>query len=128
MAKADDPSALARRLRAIMQARDIGQKKLALMAGVNETYVRDILKGKSRSPQAAKLSAVAAALGLRPSDLVDVGTTTEPGELVSDAAELVLLTTWRKLSEQEREGVLDFIAFRLAQAAAGVARPSGKNV
>lgn len=128
MAKADDPSALARRLRAIMEARDIGQKKLALMAGVNETYVRDIIKGRSRSPTTAKLSAIAAALGLRPSDLVDIGPAAEPGELVSNPSELILLATWRKLSQQEREGVLDYIAFRLAQATTANTRPNGKNI
>jgi transcriptional regulator with XRE-family HTH domain len=111
------PTAIAAAIRARMQQEGIGQKALALKAGLNETYVRDILHGKSRHPHAAKLAMIAAALNCRAADLLDAAASPQLGELVTDAAELLLLATWRKLSQQERESVLDYVSFRLSRSA-----------
>jgi transcriptional regulator with XRE-family HTH domain len=110
---ADTP--LARRIDARMKALGIGQKHLALRAGLNETYVRDILAGKSRNPLAAKLAQLATVLECDVAELLALAGTPQSGQLVADPAELLLLTTWRQLPQQEREGVLDFIHFRLSQ-------------
>jgi transcriptional regulator with XRE-family HTH domain len=45
-----------------MEYRGFGQKALALKAKLNETYVRDILKGKSRNPTHSRLIKLADAL------------------------------------------------------------------
>jgi transcriptional regulator with XRE-family HTH domain len=113
---------MARALRARMAERKIGQKELAKRAGVNETYVRDILKGRSRNPQAAKLARVAAALDCEIHDLMP-DPAAMPGELVRDPAELLLLTTWRQLTDQDREMLLDFIEHRLSRRQDGSGFP-----
>ena len=110
------PNALAAAILARMEEQGIGQKALALKAGLNETYVRDILKARSRHPHAAKLAMIADALGCRASDLLDAAAPPELRELVSDPAELLLLATWRKLAQKERESVLEYIAFRLSRS------------
>lgn len=104
-------------IRARMAREGIGQKALALKAGLNETYVRDILAGRSRHPHAAKLAMIAGALNCRAADLLDAAAAPQAGELVTDPAELLLLATWRKLAEQERKMVLDYIAFMLSRSA-----------
>lgn len=57
------------RLRRRMKARKIGQKALSKQAGLNETYVRDILKKKSRNPSHAGLQKLAFILECHVSDL-----------------------------------------------------------
>lgn len=51
------------------------QKSLALAAGLHETYVRDILIGRSKRPGGAKLMAIARVLGCSVEDLTGL---TEP--------------------------------------------------
>jgi transcriptional regulator with XRE-family HTH domain len=125
----DDDGPLAVNLRRRMRAMKIGQKQLATLAGVNETYVRDILKGRSRNPTASKLRRVATVLECEASDLMDATVSAaEAGQFVRDPRELLLLETWRKLSQEEREGVLSYIAFRLSQAGASEAGTLGKTI
>ena len=111
----DDTGPLATELRRLMVAARIGQKALALKAQVNETYVRDILKGKSRNPEAAKLARVAEALGVPAAALLNAAGAPKALELVEDPKELLLLRAWRELSESEQKGVWDFIEFRRSQ-------------
>jgi transcriptional regulator with XRE-family HTH domain len=111
----DDPGPLATELRRLMTEADIGQKALALKAKVNETYVRDILKGKSRNPEAAKLARVAEALGVPAAALLNAAGAPKALELVEDPEELVLLRAWRELPDGEKQGVRDYIRFRLSQ-------------
>jgi transcriptional regulator with XRE-family HTH domain len=115
----DDPGPLARELRRLMNEAGIGQKALALKAGVNETYVRDILKGRSRNPEAGKLGKVAAALGCAAGALHGTAGAPDTSELVRDPGELLLLATWRELPQEEREAVLDFIRYRLSRMDSG---------
>lgn len=117
-------SAIAARMRAL----GIGQKHLAARAGLNETYVRDILVGKSRNPIAANLQKLAAALDLDAVDLLQLAGAPQESELVRDAAELALLATWRQLPDQEREAVLDFIDFRLRRIARDTPASGGEKV
>lgn len=46
-----------------MEAQGLNQKELARRAGLNETYVRDLLEGRSQDPKLSKITAVASALG-----------------------------------------------------------------
>lgn len=111
-----------------MTEKKLGQKRLALLAGVNPTYVRDILKGRSRNPEAEKLARVAAALDWQLADLPVGITQAQPGEFVRDPGELILLATWRKLPDQERDGVLEYIGFRLSLMGVASTSKSGKTV
>jgi transcriptional regulator with XRE-family HTH domain len=65
----DEQSVIARNVRARMAKMGIGQKALALKAGLNATYVRDILQGKSANPRQGHLAKLAGALGCRSADL-----------------------------------------------------------
>lgn len=49
---------------------NLNKKRLAERAGLNETYVHDILRGKSRHPGGDRLEKVAAVLGCTASDLL----------------------------------------------------------
>lgn len=53
---------LVQNLTRLMKEKDFNQKSLALAAGLNETAVRDILKGKSLNPRLDTLQRLAAAL------------------------------------------------------------------
>jgi transcriptional regulator with XRE-family HTH domain len=65
----ENEGTIARNVRLRMKARGLGQKALSLKADLNETYVRDILKGKSRNPRQEHLQKLALALECRVSDL-----------------------------------------------------------
>jgi transcriptional regulator with XRE-family HTH domain len=109
MAKtADTP--LAQTLKRLMDEAGTNPKRLSREANLNETYVRDIVAGRSKSPEARRLAALARALG------VDVGIllqAAEPntGELISDPKELILLRTWRYLSEDAQTQAMNFLEF-----------------
>ena len=72
----EEQGSIAQNLRLRMEAKDLGPKALSLKAGLNETYVRDILKGRSLNPRQGHLQKLAAALECHVSDLT--------GEAVSD--------------------------------------------
>jgi transcriptional regulator with XRE-family HTH domain len=93
-----------------MEFRGFGQKALALKAKLNETYVRDILKGKSRNPTQSRLRKVAEALDCSVEDLT--GDATESRH--SDPARVVWNAVYDRLSPAER----DF----LIRSAQGLAR------
>ena len=65
----DEEGLIARNVRQRMAAKGIGPKALSLKAGLNETYVRDLLKGRSRNPRQGHLRSLALALDCRVSDL-----------------------------------------------------------
>jgi transcriptional regulator with XRE-family HTH domain len=72
-----------------MDYRGFGQKALALKAEQNETYVRDILVGKSRNPTHSRLIKIAKALDCSIEDLTgDVADPRQhdPGRAVWNAA------------------------------------------
>jgi transcriptional regulator with XRE-family HTH domain len=57
-------------LRRRMVAMGYNQKSLARAAQLNETAVRDILKGRSRNPRVDTLQAIAEVLGCTVNDLI----------------------------------------------------------
>jgi transcriptional regulator with XRE-family HTH domain len=61
-----------------MHARGFNQKSLALKAGLNETAVRDILKGRSRRPLHTTVMALALALDCEVAELLGVGRAVVP--------------------------------------------------
>jgi phage repressor protein C with HTH and peptisase S24 domain len=63
-------SPLAREIARRMEAAGLGQKALALKAGLNETAVRDILVGKSRHPRHDTVEKLAGALGCAMAELL----------------------------------------------------------
>lgn len=104
-----------------MREASIGQKALAARAGLNETYVRDLLRGRSRNPKADHLAKLAAALNCRVEDLIDPGGTgraPQVGDRIDDPDEAALISFWRSLTAEGRERFLG----ALAAAAPGAAK------
>lgn len=109
---------LALELKRRMEMAGFNQKSLALAADLNETYVRDILKGKSKSPEATRLSRIAATLGCRVSDLLHPGSgnkskggwavtfTDDPAKIVQTPEEAEWIGAWRDMNEpQQRRAI-----------------------
>lgn len=102
-----DPGAipLAHEVHRRMIAAGLRQKSLALKAGLNPTYVRDLFRGRSRNPKERELSKLAAALKCELSDLANPrGSGAEPldKDCVKDIEEIRLLDIWRTLTPQAR--------------------------
>lgn len=77
------------RVAALMAAQGINQKRLAQVAGLNETYVRDVLTGRSKNPRHQHLAKLAEALGTTIDQLTssdDHPTTTGTVHKMSNAA------------------------------------------
>lgn len=104
----DDAAFIARELYRRMMEVDppLTQKRLATLAELNPTYVRDILVGKSRNPKSEHLQKLAKALGCDQSDLTDPG---RPGgeehesEATDRFSERAIVEMWRVLSPQGKE-------------------------
>lgn len=109
---------LTRLIGARMKELGISRKKLSLAAGLGPTYIRDLLEGRSRSPEAAKLAAIATVLQMPTTALLGAAQA-QGGEVVVDAEERLLLSTWRELSEEMQADVMEYIAFRLARLRSG---------
>jgi transcriptional regulator with XRE-family HTH domain len=69
---------LPQRLERLMRERGFNQKSLALKAGLNETAVRDILKGRSRRPLHTTVMALAVALDCEVAELLGTARATVP--------------------------------------------------
>lgn len=65
------PTPLAERLRRLRAASGLDAKALSRAAGLNETFVRDIEKGRTRSPSESNLRKLAAALRVPLTQLVE---------------------------------------------------------
>jgi transcriptional regulator with XRE-family HTH domain len=103
------------------------QKSLAAAAGLNVTYVRDILVGKSKNPKSEHLHKLAGALGCESSDLTDPGRSSGdelPGELANRFSERAIVEMWRILSPHGKE-----LAFRrIAELLPGRAPDIGRSI
>ena len=66
-----DVGRVAREVTKRMKERGLNPKSLSKRAGLNETFVRDLTKGKSRNPRADSLNKLATALECHISDLTD---------------------------------------------------------
>ncbi len=53
-----------------MEELGLNPKRLSLAAGLNETYVRDIMRGRTRNPRTDSLGKLARALGCARADLL----------------------------------------------------------
>lgn len=69
---------IAKELKRRMDEAGFKQKSLAIAADLNDTYVRDILKGKSKNPEASKLLRIAQVLGCTSDDLLGKGSSVTP--------------------------------------------------
>lgn len=110
----DDAGTVARQVYRRMVERGLNAKALSQDAGLNETYVRDLLKARSRNPHSEHLTKIAAALGCEVADLLstdprpanaDPGT----GDFVYDSEERAVLYLWRVLTPAGRRRVMDSI-------------------
>jgi len=115
-------------IEALMKECDTNPKRLAKSAGVGETYIRDIIKGRSLDPQTGKLVKVASALSCSLDDLVLIGKALRDGASFDDLKgrlkasgpdparqalyaeqEFALVELWRELSPSQRSALLSFI-------------------
>lgn len=62
---------LARRLKRLMDAQGTNPAALSRKAGLNHTFIRDILKGHTRSPKVENMQKLAGALNITVQDLVE---------------------------------------------------------
>ena len=75
----------------------VGQKALAELAGLNETYVRDLYKARVFNPRHEHLAKLAAALGCTIDELISAGMqrVQDADARAHTAEERALLVTWR---------------------------------
>lgn len=112
-----------------MKEKGIGQKRLALEADLKETYVRDILKGKSKRPDVFSVGRLAHVLGCSIEELIgfaavdapqmrhSVDRSETPSQAVYTKEELAIVNLWRSLIPNQREhliGLFEAIADRRA--------------
>jgi transcriptional regulator with XRE-family HTH domain len=92
------------RIRAEMEAQGLNPKTLSKKASLSETYVRDLLEGRSQDPKLSKIQAVADALGKSLAWLTD-------GQ---DSAEVVSIMP--SLDKARRAQLTEYARFLAAQA------------
>jgi len=105
---------ISERIRQRMIELGLNQKQLAVESGLNETAVRDILKGRSRSPRLETIEALAKTLGFP-----------NAAELISPAAgfdESIMLDAIQAALEFVREAKPDWSDREIARAAVGLYR------
>ncbi|MBT6204755.1 MAG: S24 family peptidase [Alphaproteobacteria bacterium] len=95
---------LVRELRRRMALARLSQKRLALVAGLNETAVRDIIAGRSRHPRHDTLEKLAVALDCTVTDLIDErgGPSARTGE---DSDAFMLVARYDPEQHQARESL-----------------------
>ena len=99
--------AIGQRIGCILRERGISQNKLAKMAGLSQSGMSSILSGASR-PREDTLQAIAKALGIPISELMDEPTTKkEPA--IPDKLDEALIDLLVSLSPEEVQRVQDFV-------------------
>ena len=99
---------------------ELTQIGLARKAGLNETYVRDLFRGKSLNPKQAELAKLAAALGCTVTDLTSPGRSRgddKDEKLAKTAEELMILRIWRVLGPEGRNRLVGQAAELVGAAA-----------
>lgn len=94
----EDEDPIIRNVSMRMAAKGLGPKALSLRAGLNETYVRDLLKGRSRNPRQAHLQKLANALECEVGDLTSA--------TLVDQNRLDLLAAYDAMDEAQRQALL----------------------
>ena len=92
------------RIRAEMEAQGLNAKSLSKKAKLAETYVRDLLEGRSEDPKLSKILAVAQALGKDLAWLVE-------GVEVSELTDIL-----KRLPQRVRAEVVDFARYKERQS------------
>jgi transcriptional regulator with XRE-family HTH domain len=101
-------------------------KQLSLAAGLNETYVRDLLMARSINPHSDQLCKIAFVLNCEAADLLEANprpTDLPPGtgDFVYDAEERAILYLWRMLTPPGRRRVMDSIRAAIPEHRASAA-------
>lgn len=107
-----DASALAREIYRRAADKKIGQKRLALAAGLNETFVRDLYDGSSKAPSAENVDKIAQALGCTVDALLHPERAIDPEQSERYAKtdeELAVLLAWRKGGEDMQEAIVSAV-------------------
>ncbi len=89
-----------------MDETGLNMKQLSLKAKLNETYVRDVVTGKSADPAIHKVAKIAIALGTTLPELWCASGAEPRGKLVHDPDELAWLHLWRSMSVDTRGTLL----------------------
>ena len=97
MKKYDPQSEMGERIVQRMEERGLNAKQLSLLAGLNETYVRDLIKAKEPNPRLRHLKALAMELGVTVTWL-------DSGE---ESAEVLRLWDF-KLTDSDKQRVENF--------------------
>jgi transcriptional regulator with XRE-family HTH domain len=122
----EDALPVAREVYRRMAEAGLSQKSLAKLAGVNETYVRDLFRGKSKNPKGDQLLKLAAVLGCSVGDLIDPGRAgrgEQVGQIVNEPSEAALLRLWGRLSPTGKELLLWHIRQMIFDSA-----PNGRKI
>lgn len=115
-AVAETASPIAHAIHRRMRELKLNQKNLAERAGLNEDYVRDILRGKSKRPQAGHLVAIADVLNCSIDDLFGVPPANArpvTSDLVDESEGRAFFGMLGVLPESERTDLLVSIYHRL---------------
>jgi transcriptional regulator with XRE-family HTH domain len=96
----ENESTIARNVRLRMENMGLGQKALSRKADLNETYVRDILKGKSLNPRQGHLQKLALALDCLVTDLTGELDVPGAGGTPKSGFRHQLLAAFDELSDQ----------------------------
>lgn len=105
----EDASPLAREVHRRMRLMHLNPKSLAKKAGVGESYVRDLMRGKSKNPRHDLLQKLAQALCCSILDLINPGGAQKQpsdSEIVDQPDELALLRFYRLLSFEGKKAAL----------------------
>lgn len=117
-----DASPLAQVIHYILRRDGRSATEASLAAGHGRTYIRDIFNGTSQEPKGAKLQALADALGVNITVLIEGKVPTEPLDasfgvppqssnlLPLQESEIALLFVFRNLDRSRQERVVNFAA------------------
>lgn len=101
------PMDLAAEIERRMRLVGMNQKQLSTKAGLNPTYVRDVLEGKkSRDPAIGKVARIADALGCTLPELWAASGGKTRGKFLHDPDEIAWLDLWQRMNVDTRGAVL----------------------
>lgn len=100
MKRTDPKSPMAKRIIQKMEELGFNAKQLSLLAGLNETYVRDLLKADAPNPRLQHVKALARQLKVSVEWL-------DSGETVEGGAEIIDLWS-HKLDREDRERLIQY--------------------
>jgi transcriptional regulator with XRE-family HTH domain len=104
-----NPNATVQEIFRRMNQLKLNPSSLAARAGLNESYFRDLFRGKSQNPLLAHLPAIAKALQCEEANLRNPGASDDEPDIENreqEIEEILLLTVWRRLSRAGKARVL----------------------